>query len=212
MGGRVGLFRYGTRDNQWPEGWQLDIEGAAFPRMSLEPERDRDLVSSDFRFGIPLTFRSGRWEGKLAYYHFSSHLGDEFLLTFPDATRINYVRDAVVLGVALRPCPELRLYTEADWAFNGDGGGRGWQFQFGAELSPAYPTGMFGAPFLAVAGHIREEIDFGGSLTAQTGWAWRGQSGHLARVGVHYFNGKSSQFQFFDQHEEQIGLALWYDY
>lgn len=210
FGGRVGVLRYGTLDAAWPEGWQLDIEGAAFPRLSLE--RDRDLVAADFRFGVPLTFRRGRWEGKVSYYHLSSHLGDEYQQTFPEAQRVNYVRDGFVLGVALRPLPDLRLYAEAGWAFYFDGGSRPWQFQFGIDYSPWERAGVFGAPFFAINGRIREEVDFAGSLAVQTGLQWRGQSGHLLRFGLHYLNGKSDQRQFFAEHEEQIGVGLWYDY
>ena len=80
------------------------------------------------------------------------------------------------------------------------------------DLRPPAPTGTFGAPFFAVNGRIRQEVDYGGSLTVQSGWSWRGEGGHLFRVGVHYFNGKSDQCQFFNEHEELIGLGVWYDY
>lgn len=210
LGGHMGLLRFGTIDNAWPEGWQLDVEGAAFPRLALE--RNRDLVATDFRIGVPLTFRRGPWEGKLAYYHLSSHLGDEFLETFDTARRINYVRDALVMGFALRPHPDWRLYTEAGWAFYNDGGSRPWEFQFGVDYSSPYPSGILGAPFFAVNGRICQEVEFGGNLTVQSGWQWRGYSGHLVRFGAHYFNGKTDQYQFFRHHEERIGIGLWYDY
>jgi hypothetical protein len=210
LGARVGVVRYGTEDNTWPEGWQLDAEGAAFPRMDLE--HDRDLTSADFRVGVPLTMHRGPWETKIGYYHLSSHAGDEFLLAHRDFPRINYVRDAVVLGVGMRFHPDWRLYSEIGYAFYIDGGAKPWEFQFGAEYSPLEQTGLRGAPFLAVNGHLRQEVDFGGSFTAQAGWQWRGQSGHLTRLGAHYFNGMSDQFEFFQQHEEQIGIGLWYDY
>lgn len=210
LGGRVGMLRFGTPDDLRPEGWQLDVEGAAFPRLSLK--RDRDLVATDFRFGIPLTFRSGRWEGKLSYYHVSSHLGDEFLGTFPAARRINYVRDGVTLAVALWLFPEMRLYTEADWAFYADQETEPWHFQFGIDWCSTQPTGPLGSPFFAVNGFLREENDYGGGFTVQNGWQWRGQSGHLLRFGMHYYNGMSYQYQFFTEHEEQIGLGVWYDY
>ena len=210
LGGRAGMLRFGTLDDDWPEGWQLDIEGAAFPRMALQ--RDRDLVATDLRFGVPLTFRHRQWEAKLAYDHLSSHLADEFIETFPEVQRVNYVRDSLVLGVAVRPRPELRLYAEAGWAFYFDGGSRPWEFQFGADYSPARPLGIFGAPFLALNGRIRQDIEFGGNFTFQAGRQWRGQSGHLLRFGVLYFNGKSDQYQFSTEHEEQIGVGMWYDY
>ena len=46
----------------------------------------------------------------------------------------------------------------------------------------------------------------------QTGWQWRGPSGHLMRLGLEYFNGKSEQYQFTNDYEQQIGVGLWYDF
>jgi len=210
LGGRVGLLRYGTQDSAWPEGYQLDVEGAAFPRLTLDEYRD--LVAADFRFGFPLTHRQGPWETKFGYYHISSHIGDEYLEKHPGYTRINYVRESLVLAVAWRPNPDWRLYAEAGYAVYTAGGAEPWEFQFGAEYSPARPTGFWGDPFIAVNGHLREENDFGGNVTAQAGLQWRGHSGDLFRLGAHYFNGLSSQYQFYNDFEQQVGVGVWYDY
>jgi len=210
LGGRVGLVRYGTLDPLWAQGWQIDIEGAAFPRLTLE--ENRDLVSADFRFGIPITMRQGRFETKLAFYHLSSHLGDEYKLTHPWIDRVNFSRDAFVLGLAFYPLRDVRTYVEAGWAFYCDGGTEPWEFQFGVDYSPLRPSGFAGAPFLAVNGRIREEVDFGGNFTFPTGWQWRGATGRLTRLGFHYFNGQSDQYQFYRLHEQQVGIGLWYDY
>jgi len=211
LGARVGILRYGTQDPFWPEGFEIDVAGAAFPR--LDPEEDRDVVATDFRIGVPLTFRVGSFETKFGYYHLSSHLGDEFLLKNPTVDRINYVRDALVLGVAVFPHPDVRLYSEVGYAFNTDGGAEPWEAQFGVDYSPTRPTTrFFGDPFVAVNGHIREEVDWGGNFTVQTGLQWRGVTGRLFRLGLQYFNGKSDQTEFYTQHEEQIGLGIWYDF
>ena len=37
-------------------------------------------------------------------------------------------------------------------------------------------------------------------------------AGTAYRIGLEYYNGKSDQFEFFNQHENKLGLALWYDY
>jgi hypothetical protein len=211
LGGRVGLLRYGTPNSFRPEGWQLDIEGAAFPRLDLE--EDFDMISSDFRFGVPLTYARGMFEAKLAFYHQSSHIGDEFLLKNPSFRRINYSRDVIVLGLATYLTEDTRAYAEAGYAFNTSGGTEPWEFQIGIEYAPVTPTHFRGSPFVAINAHLREEVDFGGTFTAQTGWQWRGRgSRHLLRAGVQYLAGKSPQFQFFDASEEQLGLGLWYDY
>jgi hypothetical protein len=153
------------------------------------------------------------FESKLAYYHLSSHLGDEFMLKHPDEPRINYSRDVIVLGLAAYLTEDVRVYAEAGYAVYYSGGAQPWEFQLGAEFSPAYPTMGHGAPFAAVNALLREEVDFGGTFTAQAGWQWRGHgSRHLFRAGVQYLVGKSPQLEFFDRDERQFGLALWYDY
>jgi hypothetical protein len=215
LGGRVGLLRYGTGERIFPQGWQLDVEAAAMVRLTLD--EIRDFETADYRVGVPITYGVDNWQFKIAGYHLSSHLGDEFAIAHPGSLndRINYVRDELVLGASVYPVPICRLYAEVGYAINTDGGARPWEFQFGTELSQAGPTGLRGTPFLAINGHLREEIDFGGDVTAQAGWLWRGMSGQVVRTGLHYFNGKSSQYQTFDHFEEQIGqigFGLWYDF
>jgi hypothetical protein len=208
LGARVGLLRFGSAGGGWADGFQVDAEGAALVRL----DSNRELESTDFRGGIPLTYKQGRYSTKLAFYHLSSHLGDEFLLRTGE-DRINYVRDVVVWGHSWQSTDWLRLYFEAGYAFNTEGGSQPWEFQFGAELSQIQPTGNRGAPFLAVNGHLHEEVDYGGNFVAQAGWQWRRQYlGPLLRIGVHYYNGKSAQFQFFDRFEHQLGLGAWYDF
>ena len=77
---------------------------------------------------------------------------------------------------------------------------------------PPRPTGCRGAPFFAVHGHLREELNYSGNFVLQTGWAWRGTTSHLLRAGFHYYNGLSDQYSFYRNFEQQIGGGLWYDF
>jgi hypothetical protein len=210
IGGRVGILRYGNTDPYEPQGYQLDIEGAAFPRLKLNQERDLDMV--DFRAGVPLTMRRGAWQTKFGYYHLSSHLGDEYMVSNNTLNRINYVRESLMFGVGLFLNPNFRVYSEVDYAFYTDGGAEPWEFQFGAEFSPVDWDRHRGSPFIAVHGHLHQEVDFGGSITAQIGWQWRGRSGRLLRTGFQYFNGMSEAAQVYDQFEAQYGWGMWYDF
>jgi hypothetical protein len=211
LGARVGFLRYGDCDPQRPQGFQLDFYGAAISRLDVEHRQD--LVSTDYVFGFPLTYGVGDWQFKFGYAHTSSHLGDERAVRVPGslAERVNYVRDGLVLGVSHYPYPFWRQYVEAGWAFNTSGGAEPFEFQFGTELSPPGPTGRSSAPFLAVNAHLREEHNYGGDFAVRTGWLRRGQYGQTLRAGIHYFVGKSSQYQFFDDSEQQLGLGIWYD-
>jgi hypothetical protein len=210
LGGRAGILRYGDNDPVRPHGWQLDIEGAALLRM--DPEEDRDVMATDYRFGVPLTYGVGQYQMKFAFYHLSSHLGDELMLKNDQVPRYNYSRDVLVWGHSYYWTNNLRLYGEAGWAMYSDVG-EPWEFQFGVDYAPALPTGITGAPFAAVNGLLRQEVDYGGHFVAQAGWAWRGRpNGGLFRVGCEYFQGYDDQFQFWNQHVRKVGIGLWYDF
>lgn len=210
LGGQVGLLRFGTREAAWAQGWQFDLEGSA--QVRLDPDEQLDLQSVDYRVGAPLTYAYGRHRIKLGYYHLCAHLGDEFIEANPSFRHVNFVRDTLTAGYAYYVTEKLRVYGEMGWSFYDDVS-EPWEFRFGVDFAPAGPTGLAGEPFFAVHGHLREEIDFSGNLVVQAGWAWRGErSSHLLRTGLHYYNGLSNQFSFYQNFEQQIGGGLWYDF
>lgn len=210
LGGRVGLLRFGDTDPQFPQGFQIDAEGAAEVRLDIT--REVDVRSVDFRGGIPITYGFGRQQVKLAYYHMSAHLGDEFLLKNSGYPRLNWSRDAFVLGYSVYPNDSLRLYAEMAWAFQSEIS-EPWEFQFGLDWAPTQPTGCHGAPFFAINAHLREELDFGGNLNVETGWAWiSDRDRHMLRIGMQYYTGKSPQNSFYDNSETLLGFGVWYDF
>jgi hypothetical protein len=212
LGGRVGLVRYGNNDPISPAGYQLDFYGAAIPRLDVESEQD--LVSTDYVFGFPVTWGDDQWQWKCGYAHLSSHLGDEFAISHPGAlaNRINYVRDSLVLGTSYYVIPAWRLYGETGFAFHRSGGAGAFDAQFGTEISPPGPTGPTWVPFMAVNGRVRDDKEFGGDLTLQMGYLRRNILDNTLRLGAQYYNGKTSQFEFFNRSEQQLGLGVWYDF
>jgi hypothetical protein len=210
LGGNVGILRYGTTDDIRPQGWQLGIEGAS--QVRLDRGEHLDVDSSDFRFGIPMTWGDSIYQQKFAFYHLSSHIQDEFLLKHPGFPRLNFSRNVFVWGHSLYPTDNFRVYAEVGYGFVVDVS-KPWEFQFGFDYSPGYATGSAGAPFAAVNGHLRQEVNYGGNLNAQAGWAWRrSPASGLYRIGVEYFNGKDDQFSFYNDSLQKIGVGMWYDY
>jgi hypothetical protein len=170
-----------------------------------------------------LVYGIGRWQTKLAYYHNSAHIGDEFFIKHPNFPRVNYVRDVFVLGNSYYMYDWLRLYGEVGWSFFNAGGSKPWEFQFGTELIQARPTGIRGAPFFAVNGMTRQELNWGGNVCAQVGWAWRGyQSEKLFRLGFEYLYGSDPQYEFTKTdaatgritalNQNRAGIGMWYDF
>ncbi len=174
------------------------------------------MESADFQFGLPLTWApQGRpFQFKFGFYHFGSHLGDDFIrrnaIVVPART---YTRDAFNLGISVQLTESIRSYMESSFAIQTEGPADPWQFQFGLDYVPMSSFSKKGAPFFGINGMLREEVDFGGGLTVMTGWQWRGRdTDNRLRLGIHYFNGKSNQHSFWNEHEELIGFGLWYDY
>lgn len=209
LGGHVGLIRYGTTDPIYPEGWQLDLEGAALPRVDLGHESD--LEACDFRAGILSTWRYGPNAYKAGYYHLSSHLGDEYLIRFPNYQRLNYVRDAFVIGWTRWLSMDAQVYGEVAYAFNNEDGALPLEFQYGIQYSPMR-FGLHGAPFAAINGHTREDFGYQTSMNIQAGWQWRGISSHTYRLGMQYYTGPALQYSFAGLYETLLGAGMWMDY
>ena len=135
------------------------------------------------------------------------------MLRFPGTPRINYSRNALVLGGAYYLTDALCVYGETEWAFYTDGGTEPWEFQFGIDYSPVTRSrDLRGAPFVAINGQLRQEVNYGGSVVVQAGWQWRGVSNHRLRIGAQYFAGKSDEYEFFNHYEEKVGAGVWYDF
>ncbi len=209
IGGQWGLIRIGTQDPIFPEGFQFDIEASAQLRhVSLH---SLDLLSSDFRVGLPLSYGRNNHQTKLAVYFLRAHPSDRLLERIRSLwTDDFFQRQSLVFGHSVYVSNRFRLYGEAGYAFSSKVSDK-WEFQFGAECAPVCPTGLLGSPFLAANGYLREEVDFGGTFTLQAGWAWRKKRGRLFRVGMQYSNGASSQLALHDRHEQQIGFGIWFD-
>jgi hypothetical protein len=211
LGGRAAILRYGSTGVTPAEGWELDIEGAVFPRLSLN--EDRDLQSADFRFGVPLTFSSGPVAWKIGYYHISSHVGDEYWEKNPTFERRNYVRETLVLGGAYYPTDDWRLYGEFGHSFFNRGDSEPWEIQYGAEFSPAFDPGFYGAPFAAINSYHKQDRDWQPTLNSQLGWQWKStETDNTFRVGLSYQTGPTVQYSFLTDNEDLLGIGIWYDY
>jgi hypothetical protein len=89
-------------------GWQLNIFGSIDSLFNLDLPGDA-LVNTDYRLGIPLTWRDGAFSARARIYHQSSHLGDELILGGNAPRRVDLSFEALDLLVAWERAG-LRLY------------------------------------------------------------------------------------------------------
>jgi len=72
-----GLYRSNSAGNGY--SWQSSFGGGVHGQFNLGAP-SLDLVNTDYTIGFPFSFRKGAESYRIAVYHQSSHLGDEFLL------------------------------------------------------------------------------------------------------------------------------------
>lgn len=210
LGSRVSLFRKGTLGPH-PEGWEVQVYGAAFTRLATD--RQSDVEAIDYGFGVPLVYRWGPTAYRFGYDHISSHLGDEFLIRNPGFERINYVRDGFAFAVIQDVTEDVNVYGEANYAFHNSGGSEPWHFQLGAQYQPPVVPGRRGAPVAAVNTLLRQEFGYEGNFCVVAGWQWQGaRTQDLLRLALTCYTGRSRQFSYFDQYETLFGAGLYYDF
>jgi hypothetical protein len=96
-GTNFGLLRWpGTKAG---EGWQLGIFGSIFSQFDMDSSAD-DLINSDYRFGVPLSYNGSDFSARGRIFHQSSHLGDEVILDGSAPQRIDLSYEAADLVLA----------------------------------------------------------------------------------------------------------------
>jgi hypothetical protein len=209
IGATVGLFRFRP---SWTPGTEFEIDffGVHFSRWS-----ERHLaVAGDYRYGFPVTFQSGPWQGKIGYEHTSTHLGDDFIKA-SGQFKVQYVRDEVVFGLAYRWANEIRLYGEFGYAvYLGSPFREGPErFAWGIEWSRQQPTGWSGQPFAAFDMDLRPEQGYKANLSAQLGWQWIPVNQRASgRIALQYYDGYSPYGQFLLNREHWFGVGLFIDF
>ena len=89
---------------RWPgeragQGWQIGLFGSVFSQFNLDTSSD-DLVNSDYRIGLPLSYKRGAFSARAAIFHQSSHLGDELVLSASAPQRLNLSFEALDFVIA----------------------------------------------------------------------------------------------------------------
>ncbi len=210
------------------EGLQIDLTFAVFTAFVQDDVRfgynEVLLAANDYHMGVPLTFKAGNWEYKLAYEFSSSHLGDEYAIIgyeYAQTDRKIYPlrarRDDIVLGIGRRFANALRVYgqlgvscTKAD-TLAGKSPAR---YDWGFEWTPKPTNRWAGGPFAALDMDLRGEHDFQPGTTFQVGWTWttRRHRQSSLRIAAEYYDGYSPYEQWFDRRTAWWGFGTYYDW
>lgn len=189
----------------------LEFRVGVFSRFFMESVQ-RDLIAADYRVDVPFTFRSGPWEGRIGYQHFSAHVADDFIARFEPDLR-QHSRDGFEAILARRvPAAGVRFYLGGRYNFHANAGVHEQAARAGVEWDPGERNGEDGGvwPFAAADVEVRDTWnDVGGTGTAGLRIRVRGQDFRLEARG-HF--GPTSMGQLRGTEERFAGLGLRIDF
>src|SRR2546430_341599 len=106
FGQTIGVVNTGT--------WQVAIAAAVFSQFNLA-RPTADLMNTDYRVGLPLTYRHAGLTTRVQLYHQSSHLGDEYMV-HANAQRVDLTFEAAELLLS-EQLAAWRVYGGGEYLF-----------------------------------------------------------------------------------------------
>jgi len=115
LGSRLGSVGFGqTFGVAGGRDWEVSIAAAVFSQFDLA-RATADLMNTDYRVGVPVTYRHAALTARFQLYHQSSHLGDEYM-AHTNAQRVDLSFEAAELLVA-RDIANWRIYGGGEYTF-----------------------------------------------------------------------------------------------
>lgn len=204
FGESLGLLRWDGKSFQA----QLGFLAGVFSQFDWSTP-SKDLLNTDFTFGLAATHRWHNFSGRLQYYHQSSHLGDELLLHNP-IPRLNYSYEALENIFALEN-PLFRVYASGEFLMSRDPTSlKRWNFHSGAELrggdSPAFFRPVAG---LDVMWKKQHPGTFDVSVKAGLEMGKPALRDRHVRLLAEFYDGYSPYGQFFDEKIRYWGAGVY---
>ena len=216
FGADIGIVRWGGAADG--PGVQIGLAGGVFAQFDMESP-STDLMNADYIIGIPVSFRTHRFTGRVQFYHQSSHLGDEYLIRYqPD--RINLSFEAIELLFSGNFGP-LRVYGGGEYLVHREPDTlRPGVLIAGLEYRAVHPVlraGDVGAArfVLAVDARFWEQHAWVPGVSGKAGLEFSPHgasedSGRHWSILVEGYSGPSPYGQFYDEDIASLGLGLYF--
>lgn len=195
MGDEFGIARWNAGANKI----QFGVMGGVAGRFDIS-RITNDFQVADFSLAFPVDFVADKWGLRAMYWHTSSHVGDDYIITngvVPTQLEKHVTDDFRLIG-DYRPLPELRLYGGMYYAFNiiphtSDR----WHTQCGVEGEKRVENHAWFA-----AANLTAHAKYGWqpSFTSRAGWKYYGQTSSASLFGE-FFSGHLPYLSFSDQTE-----------
>ena len=197
-----------TPDRAVTLGYELGV----FSRFYMETSQ-KDLINVDYRVGMPIAIRHDDWQVRITVRHISSHVGDDYLVRFPE--RVAREEDALpqrtrdgVEGLLARTLGSgARMYAGGDFNFHINSGISRAVLRTGMEWEPKGPASNDRIwPFAAVNFEY-PSLTERRSTTLVAGMGAMVNHRHL-RLEVRAHLGSSPMGQLGEAEETSFGLGI----
>ncbi len=139
VGSRIPIYRWNVGKGYL----QADIEGCvwalfAFKKPTGSSGEGSTLLNADYYLGFITSYAYRGLALQLRFWHMSSHLGDEFLLLYPEITRRNVSNEAADIFASYTIIRQVRLFVGVGCVFHSFNGAEfdPFYFEYGAEFRP----------------------------------------------------------------------------
>lgn len=189
---------------------ELALQAGVFALFDLAAP-STDLVNADYLAGLPLTFARGNFSAMARLQHQSSHLGDEFVLR-TQIDRVNLSYEQFDLLFSYEFSPEVRVYGGGGYIFRAEPSSlHPWSTQFGIEYvrrDEVLPLHIKPLIALDIQNHEQGGWTANVSLRAGVQFGKPLGVGRNLQVLIEFYNGKSPNGQFYDDHVGYVGPSV----
>ncbi|MEZ5315635.1 MAG: DUF1207 domain-containing protein [Chlamydiales bacterium] len=203
----------------WHGDMDLGIQAGIFSVFDLD-HIEACMVNTDFFASLLATYAFDRWSFRLRWWHISSHLGDEYLLSNPGFDRCNLSDEGVDFFASYQFGYAVRVYGGMGYIYSRDQEfpEEPLYFEGGAEIRIFSGKDRFNRlyiqPFLAMNFRTWEEHDYDIDQTYALGVEWSKLQGvgQKFRVWMEYHNGFSKEGQFVKERADYLALKINYGF
>ncbi len=204
---------------RWRGDMDLGIEAGIFSVFDLD-HVESAMVNTDFFVAAMATYAVDRWSFRFRWWHMSTHLGDEFILCYPQHQRCNRSDEGIDIFASYQLCQAIRLYAGIGDIYDRDKEfpERPLYGEWGAEIrmfgakdcfNKLYVQPVFAMHFRAWQEH-RFRLDQNYVLGVE--WSKIQNVGRKVRVLLEYHNGFSQEGQFIREKSNYFGIRLNYGF
>jgi hypothetical protein len=203
---------YRIANNEKDTEWEIGVQAGLFGIMDIG-RKPTALINADYFVGAPISYRSGSWSYLARFYHISTHLGDEYMLT-PEGKkvkRINLSYEGLDI-LASHNFDGLRLYGGGGYILHKEPSYiKRLKIQGGAEYyaTNTYFGGLF-RPVMGIDIKSEEQGKWTPGISCKAGVQLENSSliSNKVQLMLEYYSGKSMHGQFYRDRIQYVGIGI----